>query len=187
MPPDLAAKCRENFGGGHRPDRADRVLLVKHRGGARLVGARHLPGQLLDILRRVARDEQLGFVLMPGQRDIGRRAAPVFGMIEIDLIEGVALALVDRAGIAVAEMIEIRRVEIDRLGLAAVETDGKMGAVDRLDRAGVAVVDAELLVVAGELDAVAGAELKAAVRRSGSRDLPIRARRAPCARRARRR
>ena len=61
-------------------------------------------------------------------------------------------------------MVEGGGVEADRLALAPVERDGKVGAVDRLNGAGRAVDDARLLVGRRELDAVAGGEGKAAVR-----------------------
>src|SRR5690348_11310787 len=95
---------------------------------------------------------------MPGQGDVARRRAPMLRMVEISLIEGAALAAIDRPGVAVAELVEIRRVEIDCLALAAVELDRKVGAVDRLDRAGSAIVKAGLLVGRGELDAVASSK-----------------------------
>jgi hypothetical protein len=46
-------------------------------------------------------------------------------MVEIGLVERRSLPGVDRAGVGVAELVESRRVEIDRLAVAAVERDGK--------------------------------------------------------------
>ena len=85
-------------------------------------------------------------------------------MVEIGLIERAALAAIDRAGIAVTELSEGSGVEGDRFGLRPVEPHGDMRAVDRLDGAGGAVVDAGLLVGRGELDAVARRKFMAAVR-----------------------
>jgi len=55
------------------------------------------------------------------------------------LIEGLALPFVDRAGVAVAELIEAGGVEVDRLRLLAVEPDRDMRSVDRLDGADAAI------------------------------------------------
>ena len=107
-------------------------------------------------------------------------------MIEIGLVERAALAAIDRAGIAVPELLKLSGIEDERLRLPAVELHGDLAALDLLDDAGIAVGDAGLLVGAGELDAVAGRERGTAVRRGEAGD-PRPARRAACAPRARRR
>src|ERR1700728_915253 len=81
------------------------------RRGLAVVDARHLPRQLLEAWSRVARNEDLGLVAMPRQRDIAGRRSPVLGMIEIGLVEGAALSFVDRAGIAMSEFLELLGVK----------------------------------------------------------------------------
>ena len=175
----LAGELRENFRGRHRPYRLDAVKLIEGRRGAIFFLPRNLLRERLQILGGVGRNKQLGLFPVPGQRDIGRRAAPMFRVVEVRLIEGVALPFPHGAGIAMAEVIETRGVEIDGLAFGAGEPDGKVGAVDCLDDAGHAVFDANPPVGAGELHAVAGAEVKAAVRRLRCCDPAIPARRAP--------
>ena len=63
-----------------------------------------------------------------------------------------------------AELVEIRGVEIDGFRVATVEPDGDMRSVDCLDGAGGAVDDAGFLLGAGELYPVAGREFRPAVR-----------------------
>src|SRR5271168_3516311 len=82
---------------------------------------------------------------------------------QIGLVDGAALALVDRARIAVPEGRKRFRIEGDGPARLAVEADGDALAVDRRDDTGIAVVDREPLVGAGELEAVADREIVAAV------------------------
>ena len=126
------------------------------RGGLAIVDARHLAGQFLEVGSRVACDKDLGLVAMPGQRDIARRRSPVFGMIEIGLVERAALAFVDRAGIAVPELFELLGVERDLLTGAAVQLHVNDRVLDLGDRAGMAIEEPALLGGADDLDAVAG-------------------------------
>ena len=114
------------------------------------------------------RDEQLGLVAMPRQRDIARRRAPVLRMIEIGLVERAALALVDRAGIAVPKILELGGVELDY----AIGRGRRAATVILLPSiawhgAGLAVEETLRLVGAGELDAVAGGRTRRG--RAGSR------------------
>ena len=133
------------------------------RGGAALVHSRHLPGELLEVGRRVGGDEQLGLVAVPRQRDIARGRAPMLGVIQVRLIEGPPLPFVDRAGIAVPKILERVCIERDGAMRAAIERDGDLAAVDRLHGAGLAVVDCLRLVGAGELNPVTGREVGAAI------------------------
>src|SRR4051794_40522607 len=89
----------------------------------------------------------------------------MFGVVEIGLIQGASLAAINRSGIAVPELIEIRRIEIDHPARAAIQLDREMRAVDRLDGAGVAVMDAGLLVGRGELDSIASRKSEPAMGR----------------------
>src|SRR6516225_394846 len=91
----------------------------------------------------------------------------MFRVIKIRLVEGLALGLIDSPGVSMPELRKIRGVEIYRLGLLlrAVERHGKVGAVERYDRPGAAVLDPLLVVGAGELHPITHTERKAAVRR----------------------
>ena len=85
-------------------------------------------------------------------------------VIEIGLIDGVALALVDRAGVTVAETLIFGAVESDGFA-AVVQLDKNPAIFDVAHGAGVAVIEAELLIPLGELDSVAGGEGHAAAGR----------------------
>ena len=87
-----------------------RQLLARRpgeRGGLDLA-ARHLPGEFACVAGGLPRDKHLRTVTLPRQRDIARRPAPMMGVIEVGVVEGLALALVDRPGIAVPEARELR-------------------------------------------------------------------------------
>ena len=102
--------------------------MIKHRGRAAIIDAGYLPGKLLHVRRRVSCNEQLGFVAMPGQGNVARGRTPMLGMIEIGLVERAALAAIDRAGIAVPELLKLSGIEDERLRLPAVELHGDLAA-----------------------------------------------------------
>src|ERR1700719_4613105 len=80
------AEPRRQFARRQRAYRFALAGLVEMRGGAALVHSRHLPGELLEVGRRVGGDEQLGLVAVPRQRDIARGRAPMLGVIQVRLI-----------------------------------------------------------------------------------------------------
>src|ERR1019366_6945049 len=89
-----------------------RRQLVAGRPGERRgfhLAARHLPGELFWITRGLPRDKNRRGLTLPRQRDIARRLPPMLGVVEIGVVEGLALAFVDRAGIAVPKTVELRR------------------------------------------------------------------------------
>src|SRR6185295_16739890 len=126
------------------------------RGGLTIIDARHLTGQFLQVRSRIARDKDFGVVAVPGQRNIARRRSPMLRMVEISLIERPALALVDRAGISVPEVLELLGVKRDHPSRPAVQFEMNGRVLDLGDRAGMAVEEATLLVGADDLNAVAG-------------------------------
>lgn len=104
-----------------RVHRAQILLGMELRRGAALVDASHLPGELLGVLRGIARDKQRGLVAVPGQSDVAGRRSPVLGVIEVGLIERFPLPPVNRTSVAVPKFLELGGVESERPGLAAVE------------------------------------------------------------------
>ena len=77
----VAGEAFQDFVRRQRPYRADLLPVMEHRGGAAVVGARHLPGELVDVARRVAGDEQLGLVAVPGQ---ARHSSPPSASVPSD-------------------------------------------------------------------------------------------------------
>src|SRR5271154_2635359 len=92
---------------------------------------------------------------MPRQRHVTRRPSPMCGMIEIGLVDRAALAFVNRAGIAVPKILEHGRIEREQRAVFAVEANDDPAPLDAADDAGIAVIDVEALVGAGELNPVA--------------------------------
>ena len=151
------------------------------RRGLAVVDARHLAGEFLQIGGGVARDEHLGLVAMTRQGHIARRRSPVLRMIEVGLVEGAALALIDRTGVAVPKFLELRGVERDAPGRAAIELHVNGCVFDARDRAGITVDESALLIGADDLDS--GRQSRRTPCRDWSRTRdPRPARRAPCAR-----
>ena len=112
----VAGEAFEDPPRGERLNRADLLPVVEHRCRAPVFNAGHLARKLVDVGRRVARHEKLDLVPVPGQRNVARRRAPVFRVIEIGLVEGAALPSVNRAGVAVAELIELAASKLIVLG-----------------------------------------------------------------------
>ena len=56
--------------------------------------------------RRFPRHEHLRALALPGQRHVARRRTPVMRVVEVGVVQGPALPLVDRPGIAVPEPVE---------------------------------------------------------------------------------
>ena len=71
------------------------------------LAARHLPGELAGVPRRVPRDKHLGTVPLPGESHIARRRSPMLGVVKVCPVEGLALSLVDRPRVAVPGHLEV--------------------------------------------------------------------------------
>ena len=98
-------------------------VLVEAEQCAPIIYARHLPGKLLSGLRRRHRKQNSSALSRCRVKsDIACRSSPMLGMIEIGLVERAALHLVDRAGVAVPEILECLGVEFDPLVAAPVES-----------------------------------------------------------------
>ncbi len=150
-----------------RPIGRSRLLrgrqLVRRRIGDRGrldLGAPDLPGELTDVPRRLHRREHFCALPLAGQRHIARSRPPMLGVKQVGVVEGLALALVDRPGIAVPEAGELRRRPRYKPPLAAgrrVERrlDPPRLAVDPGDDARIAVIDAGAFQRVGELHPVA--------------------------------
>ena len=134
-------------------------------GGGLHLAAGHLPGELTGIAGRFPCHEHLRAVALPGQRDIARRRPPVMRVIEVGVVQGLALALVDRPGIAVPEPLEV--VGRPRHHTAAIECRGELAGarIEAGDGADIAVVDPQPLVGVGELHPVAGGKIRRPVLR----------------------
>ena len=68
----------------------------------------HLAREFAHVPRRFGRDEHLGLLALAGERDVARGLPPMMRVQEVGLVERLALALVDRAGVAVTEPGELR-------------------------------------------------------------------------------
>ena len=89
-----------------RPRLLRRRQLVRRRIGDRGrldLGAPDLPRELADVARRLHGDEHLGALALARQRDIARAARQCLRVHQIGVVEGLALPLVDRPGVAVPE------------------------------------------------------------------------------------
>ncbi len=97
---------------------------------------------------------------MPGHADIGGARIPAEGVVVERRHLGLRLALppIDGAGIAKAELLELRGVDPHRP--AIIGLDGEGVAVDRRHRAERPVVEAGLAVIGEELQPVAHPELE---------------------------
>jgi hypothetical protein len=89
--------------------------LIIVGGGFSVIDSRHLSRQFFQIGRGVARDKHLSFVAVPRQGDIARCRTPVLRMIEVGLIEGASLAFVNRARIAMPEILKFSGIESNPL------------------------------------------------------------------------
>jgi hypothetical protein len=145
-----------------RPCRFHRQLVPCRPGDGRGLDlpARHLPRELSGVARRLAGDKHLRALPLPGQRDIARRPAPMLGVVEIGVVQGLALPLVDRPGVTMPEARE--RGSRPRHRAPAVERRSELSgaAVDTGDRADIAVVDPRPLVGVGELHRIADRKVR---------------------------
>src|SRR4051812_49292766 len=130
----------------------------------------HLARELTHVARRFGRDKHLGLLALAGERDVARGLPPMMRVQQISLVERLALAFVDRAGIAVTEADKLRCRPHHLAGLGAgrgVETrsDHARGRINRSDRAGIAVINPRRFQRVGELHAVADREIRRTVLR----------------------
>lgn len=97
---------------------------------------------------------------MPGHGDIGEELVHAARGEDVGAVDGRALRLVDGDGVAVVEAGVALWVKGGAAGVVgiAVETDGESVRCRRLDGAQQFILHAELFVIAGEDQAIAGGE-----------------------------
>jgi len=105
-------------------------IRIKHDGCAAVVLSRHLRRQFRQIASFLASDEDLRRMARSSERDVTGRIAPVPRVKQADVVEGLALASIDRPRVSEFDRVEIGEIKFQDVapeseaGHAALSPDG---------------------------------------------------------------